>query len=256
MKKYLLCVDSDGCAMDTMTVKHEKCFGPELIGVYGLQQWQKPILKRWNEINLYESTRGINRFAGLLMMLEEINEMYTPIAGLEEYSRWCDETDVFSEDALIGYIEAMSESAKNHYTECLTRALTWSRGVNQRIDALTDEEKVAFAGVKETLEAFHPYADIAVVSSANEQAVKEEWDRCGLLSYVDYVCAQNVGTKTECIRMLLTTGYDPQNVVMVGDAVGDEKAAQANGVRYYRIIPGQEEACWKAMPERLDYMLV
>ena len=25
---YLVCVDSDGCAMDTMDIKHFKCFGP------------------------------------------------------------------------------------------------------------------------------------------------------------------------------------------------------------------------------------
>lgn len=26
-KEYLVCVDSDGCAMDTMDVKHFRCFG-------------------------------------------------------------------------------------------------------------------------------------------------------------------------------------------------------------------------------------
>ena len=27
-KPFLLCVDSDGCAMDTMNIKHFRCFGP------------------------------------------------------------------------------------------------------------------------------------------------------------------------------------------------------------------------------------
>lgn len=27
-KDFLICVDSDGCAMDTMDIKHIKCFGP------------------------------------------------------------------------------------------------------------------------------------------------------------------------------------------------------------------------------------
>ena len=27
-KQFLVCVDSDGCAMDTMNVKHERFFGP------------------------------------------------------------------------------------------------------------------------------------------------------------------------------------------------------------------------------------
>ena len=27
-KDFLICVDSDGCAMDTMDIKHFRCFGP------------------------------------------------------------------------------------------------------------------------------------------------------------------------------------------------------------------------------------
>ena len=27
-RDYLICVDSDGCAMDTMNCKHIHCFGP------------------------------------------------------------------------------------------------------------------------------------------------------------------------------------------------------------------------------------
>ncbi len=37
-KDFLVCVDSDGCAMDTMDVKHEKCFGPKAVEVWGLQE--------------------------------------------------------------------------------------------------------------------------------------------------------------------------------------------------------------------------
>ena len=38
-KEYLICVDSDGCAMDTMDSKHITCFGPCLIPVWGLSPW-------------------------------------------------------------------------------------------------------------------------------------------------------------------------------------------------------------------------
>lgn len=46
MKSYLICVDSDGCAMDTMTVKHVKCFGPCMVEEWNLQKWAEPILNR------------------------------------------------------------------------------------------------------------------------------------------------------------------------------------------------------------------
>ncbi len=81
MKSYLICVDSDGCAMDTMTVKHVKCFGPCMVEEWNLQKWAEPILNRWNEMNLYSMTRGINRFKGLAAALTEIDRQYTSVAG-------------------------------------------------------------------------------------------------------------------------------------------------------------------------------
>lgn len=59
-KDFLVCVDSDGCAMDTMDIKHIRCFGPCMVDEWELGQWRDEILARWNEINLYTMTRGIN----------------------------------------------------------------------------------------------------------------------------------------------------------------------------------------------------
>ena len=36
INEFLVCVDSDGCAMDTMEIKHRKCFGPEMIKTWNL----------------------------------------------------------------------------------------------------------------------------------------------------------------------------------------------------------------------------
>ena len=71
-KDWLICIDSDGCAMDTMDIKHIRCFGPCMVNEWGLSEWKVPILDRWNAINLYTMTRGINRFKGLAKMLREI----------------------------------------------------------------------------------------------------------------------------------------------------------------------------------------
>lgn len=45
-KEYLVCVDSDGCAMDTMDVKHFRCFGPCMIREWRLEQWKEETEKR------------------------------------------------------------------------------------------------------------------------------------------------------------------------------------------------------------------
>ena len=36
-KDFLICIDSDGCAMDTMNSKHFNSFGPEYVKTYGLE---------------------------------------------------------------------------------------------------------------------------------------------------------------------------------------------------------------------------
>ena len=45
-KEYLICIDSDGCAMDTMDIKHFQCFGPCMVREWGLEQWEEALLER------------------------------------------------------------------------------------------------------------------------------------------------------------------------------------------------------------------
>ena len=104
-KEYLICVDSDGCAMDTMDIKHIRCFGPCMVDEWGLLEWKDAILKRWNDINLYTMTRGINRFKGLAMALKEINDAYQKIEGVEVLDQWVETSDELSNAALKRAIE-------------------------------------------------------------------------------------------------------------------------------------------------------
>ena len=48
-----------------MTIKHERAFGPALLDIWNLDDMKEQVLERWNQFNLYEITRGINRFQGL-----------------------------------------------------------------------------------------------------------------------------------------------------------------------------------------------
>ena len=80
---------------------------------------------------------------------------------------------------------------------------------------------------------------MAVVSSANREAVLEEWARWNLLDQVDVLCCQDSGSKAHCIAMLKEKGYSPDHILMVGDAPGDKAAAERNGVYYYPILVRQ-----------------
>jgi phosphoglycolate phosphatase-like HAD superfamily hydrolase len=109
---------------------------------------------------------------------------------------------------------------------------------------LPEELKVPYNGAKEGLAAAHEFADVAMVSSANRDAVEEEWGKFGLLEHTDIVLAQDVGSKAACIKEMLKFGYDLNKVIMIGDAPGDCDAAEKNGVHYYPILVNHEKESW------------
>ena len=238
---YLVCVDSDGCVMDTMNCKHFHCFGPCMVTEWGLEQWKEEILDRWNVINLFSMTRGINRFKGLAMALKEIDGMYTKITGVDALVHWADTAPALSND---GVAKAAAEAADPDAKLVLEKALAWSKAVNAAIVELDESLKVPYNGAKEGLAAAHQFADVAMVSSANRDAVEEEWGKFGLLEHTDIVLAQDVGSKAACIKEMLKFGYDLDKVVMVGDAPGDCDAAEKNGVHYYPILVNHEKESW------------
>ena len=121
--------------------------------------------------------------------------------------------------------------------------------MNKAIVALPESLKVPFPGAKDGLAAAHTFADVAVVSSANRDAVEEEWTEHKLLDHVDIVLAQDCGSKAHCISEMLKFGYDPAKVLMVGDAPGDCDAAESNGVWYYPILVNQEGESWAELKE-------
>ncbi len=248
-KDFLICVDSDGCAMDTMDIKHIRCFGPCMVAEWGLEKWRKEILARWNEINLYSMTRGINRFKGLAMALGEIREKYCEIEDLESLEQWTQTSPELSNDALERAI-AENDSV------CLKKALSWSIAVNQSIARLTQDEKQPFEGVRQALARAHRYADVAIVSSANLGAVLDEWDLYGLLEHTDIVLAQDSGSKAHCIGELVKKGYEKNHVLMCGDAPGDLQSARENGVLYYPILVKHEKESWEEFTsEGLGHLL-
>lgn len=242
-KDYLVCVDSDGCAMDTMNSKHEQCFGPAMVEIWGLEEKREEVLECWNRVNLFSETRGINRFLALCMVLEEAGAACVQ-DGYNEFKEWTRHTRELSSDSLKQWM-------KDHDTNCCRKACDWSALVNEKISRMPKEENKSFPGVLRTLKEIHKAADIAVVSSANKGAVTEEWEREGLLPHVDLVMTQENGSKSECIRELLGMGYEPGHVLMAGDAPGDLKAARENGVLFYPILAKKEEASWKEMGDQV-----
>lgn len=240
-KRLLVCVDSDGCAMDTMEVKHKKCFGPKAVEVWGLKEVESKFLEVWNNVNLYSKTRGINRFKGLVRSFELMETDGIEMPKYSSILEWTRTSKELSNPALERAIEETGN-------EELIKTLAWSNSVNKAINELDGEDK-PFPNVKGGLESISTIADIAIVSSANGSAVKSEWIRHGLAPFVNIMLGQEAGTKTACIAGLKRNGYHEDEVLMVGDAPGDLEAAFNNGVLFYPILVGREEFSWKRLAD-------
>ena len=186
-KDYLICIDSDGCAMDTMDVKHIRCFGAEWIKTFGLKKFETEALEYWNNINLYSGTRGINRFKGLALGLLEMERKGIVIEGLDQFVRWTEQAKELSNPALL----AECQKVRSH---CMELALLWSIHVNLSIKELPKVDKT-FPNVKVAMEEMEQYADLDAVSSANGQAIEEEWSKHNLKGHTKSLLSQEAGSK-------------------------------------------------------------
>ena len=234
--KFIVCIDSDGCAMDTMDIKHIKFFGPLAAEIFAIKDKTK-FLEEWNRINLFSKTRGINRFKGLLLGLKFAEKNGESIEDHTVFQKWCDETLSLSNQSL-------EEAYATSLDPVLKKALEWSKAVNNGIESELKGKDRPFEGVKEALEVISQSAQIAIVSSANSGAVNSEWERHGLMQFVSEFFGQERGSKFAAIKEIKSQGFSPENILMIGDAPGDLEAAKNNGVHFYPILYGKEKESW------------
>lgn len=240
-RDFLLCIDSDGCAVDSMTIKHERAFGPAFVEVFNLQKYAQPILKEWNRINLYSLERGINRFKGLAKIIDYTNKNFQKIEGTELYNE-------FIKKAKELNISMIEEEYKKTQEPIYKLAIDYSHRVNNLIDSIPDKEINLFENVKEALIKAKDFADIVVVSSANKTAVHNEWNRLSISKYVDYFYTQEDGTKIQIIQQLKAIGqFSQKQILKIGDSMGDFEAAELNHVLFYPILVETEDRSWKLL---------
>lgn len=249
-KKFLVCIDSDGCAFDTMEVKHKECFCPAYINYFGLQPVSKYAREAWDFANLYSCYRGIHRILALLKALEVLGERkevlernFTPPA-MKELRAYVAAELPLSNAGLEQYLSEHPESQEIRTT------LEWSINVNDRVAELVHGVP-PFPYVKECLEKLHEQADIVIVSATQQLALEREWGENGLLPLITAVKGQESGSKKEIIASLKDQ-YGPDHVLMIGDAPGDLKAAKANNALFYPICPDQEAESWAKFGECME----
>jgi phosphoglycolate phosphatase-like HAD superfamily hydrolase len=242
---FFVGIDSDGCAFDTMEVKHKECFIPPFVKHLGLAAVSKFARECCEFVNLYSTDRGANRFPAYVKALDllaeraEVRRRGFAVPRLEGLRGWIARETKLANPALEAEVARTGDAD-------LTRALAWSQEVNANV-AATVVNVPPFPRVRETLERLQGQADVMVVSATPTEALEREWEEHDLARFVRLIAGQERGTKREHLALAAVGRYDLDHILMVGDAPGDRKAAEVNGVLFYPINPGAEDASWERL---------
>lgn len=242
--EFFVGIDSDGCAFDTMEIKHKECFCPNTIKYWGLQPVSKYAREAFEFVNLYSKWRGVNRWPALVKvfdLLRERKEVQARNAQIPEAVRLREfiaaEDYPNSNDGLKAYMA-------QHPDPELEQGLEWSEAVNATIADMVHGIP-PFPYLRDSLDFLLDKADMIVVSQTPDEALNREWAEHGIDKYVRLIAGQEKGTKTQHLAMAAGEKYPADRVLMIGDAPGDLKAARANKALFFPINPGHEEESWQ-----------
>ena len=236
-------IDSDGCAFDTMEVKHKECFIPNIVRYFGLAAVSKFAREAAEFVNLYSHWRGINRFPALTRTLDllvertEVRRRGFRVPMLPGVRAWIERETKLGNPALKAEAERTGDPD-------LELAYRWSEAVNRTIGEVV-RGVPPFPRVRESIQALAGQADVMVVSATPGEALAREWQEHDLAQYVALIAGQELGSKKEHLALATTGRYAKDRVLMIGDAPGDRQAAEANGVLFYPIDPGREDESWQ-----------
>jgi phosphoglycolate phosphatase-like HAD superfamily hydrolase len=247
--EYLIAINSDGCAFDTMEIKHKKCFIPNTIKIWELQSVSKYVRAVAEFVNLYSKWRGLNRFPALVKTLDllrvwpEANAHNVDIPNILPLREWISKTENLGNPSLEREVNATRDVE-------LRKVLDWSISVNNNVREMVVQVP-PFPFVRDSLKRISSWADIIVCSATPYNALKREWEEHDLARFVSIIAGQEQGSKTQHLKIITERKYNSDKVLMIGDAPGDLSAAYENKVDFYPINPGEEEMSWKYFLENI-----
>jgi phosphoglycolate phosphatase-like HAD superfamily hydrolase len=247
-RDYFIGIDSDGCAFDTMEIKHKECFTPNIIKHWRLQPVSKYAREAAEFVNLYSKWRGINRWPALVMvfdLLRERPEVQARRVVPPEAKRI---REFIAAAAFPKSNDGLRAYMAEHSDPELDTAWTWTTSVNATVADMVHGVP-PFPYVRESLAHLADKADMIVVSATPVEALAREWKEHDIARYVRVIAGQEMGKKALHLELAAGGKYAPDRVLMIGDAPGDMKAARQNGALFYPINPGHEEESWQRFYE-------
>jgi phosphoglycolate phosphatase-like HAD superfamily hydrolase len=253
--EFFVGIDSDGCAMDAMDIKHQECFTPTTIKHWKLQAASTLARETCLFVNLHSKNRGLNRWIALLRVFDLLRER-PEVAERGVTVPEGKELRAFIESGYPLSDLGIREFAAEHPGPEIENCIRWGDGVNASIADMV-HGCPPFPGVRAALEAMQDNVDCMVVSATPLHALEYEWHAHDIARYTKMIAGQEMGSKAQHIEFAAKGKYPEDRIMLIGDAPGDLAAATTTGVRYYPINPGKEAASWRrftaeALPRFLD----
>lgn len=246
--EFFIGIDSDGCAFDTMEIKHKECFIPNIIQYWGLQPISKYAREAGEFVNLYSKWRGINRWPALVMVFDLLAERDDVKARGVEPPRAPRVREFIAAEGFAKSNDGLEAYMAQHPDPELDTAWAWTMGVNRTVEEMVSGVP-PFPWVRESLDFLADQADMMVVSATPVEALQREWTEHELAPFVRVIAGQEMGKKALHLELAARDRYAPEKILMIGDAPGDLRAARANRALFFPIKPGHEEDSWHQFHE-------
>ena len=233
--RYIVGIDADGTIFDTMNIKHKEVFWQCMMKRWDVPDPDGKILAAAEKINLYSKSRGVNRFPGLLSVME----ICPTLAGLDKspLSDFINSGYPMSNAGLEKYI------SDGHNDDLLADVLAWSRDID-RVFAEKTEGLMPFRGADKAIRKMAEKVDVVIVSSASGAILERDLESAALTGCITKIMGQECGKKHEQLEAVKAS-LASDRVLMIGDAISDCDAARRVGAYFYPIIPGSEERSWQ-----------
>ena len=193
--------------------------------------------------NLYSRWRGVNRWPTMIKIIDllsshpDVRERGINLPPSKAIQHFVNSDFQLSNEGLIQYMN-------QHPDPELLNWLAWSRALDQEMK-LKIKQALVFDQARICMQKMATFADLYVFTGSREEIVFPEWEETGLLPLVRGAAGQETGTKTQTINWAIHGKYQRKKALMIGDTLGDLKAAQANGILFFPIFPDQENESWQ-----------
>ena len=171
--EFFVGVDSDGCAFDSLEIKHKECFCPNTIEYWNLQPVAQYARQAHEFVNLYSKWRGVNRFPALVMVFDLLRERPEVIARNVAIPKAKRLREFIASGKPLSNAGLDAYRAEHPDLE-LDNALAWSNVVNAAVaDIARNVPPFPFA--RASFEKLSTRADLVVVSQTPTKTLAREW---------------------------------------------------------------------------------